>query len=132
MEPKKNLKKHKLVEPKWGWNISQEELISRINDISAQIHRNTMTGGANWVIMGAGTADLFNEAMEGYSNDRYEDLPNIEMGDFRVEDDTYVQDITITPNRSIERIDLDISVLPSGGVYYTGTTQEGNEPWRHL
>jgi hypothetical protein len=107
MEPKKNLKKHKLVEPKWGWNLSQEELISRINDISAQIHRNTTTGPANWVIMGSGIAEQFNEALQDYSN--------IEVGDFRVEDDTYVQDITITPTRSMEHITVDFNV-------YSGST----------
>jgi hypothetical protein len=126
MEPKKNLKKHKLVEPKWGWSMSQEEMISRINEISTQIHRNTTTGPANWVIMGSQAAELLDGALRDY------DRPNIEMGDFRVEDDTYVQDITIIPNRSVENITIDFNVLPSGGVFYTGTTQEGDEPWRHL
>ena len=127
MEPKKKLKRHNLTEPKWGpYNLTQEELMSRINEASAQIHRNTTTGPANWVIMGSHVAELLDEALRDY------DRPNIEMGDFRVEDDTYVQDITITPNRSVENITIDFNVLPSGGVFYTGTTQEGNEPWRHL
>jgi hypothetical protein len=71
MEPKKNLKKHKLVEPKWGWNISQEVLISRINQISNEIHNNTLTGPANWVIMGSGMVEQFNEIMDNYSNNSF-------------------------------------------------------------
>ena len=117
MEPKKNLKKHKLVEPEWTWNIQGPELISRINEISAQIHRNTVTGPANWVVMGSGTAELFDEAMRGYSNDRWSDLPEIEMGDFRVEDDTYIQDITITPRRSVEHITIDLNILLTGHTF---------------
>jgi hypothetical protein len=124
MEPKKNLKKHTLTEPKWSWNISQEELVSRINEISTQIHRNTTRGPANWVVMGSGMAEQFNEALHEYSN--------IEVGDFRVEGDTYTQDITITPIRGVENITIDFNILPSGGQFYTGTTQEGNEPWTVL
>lgn len=102
MEPKKKLKKHTLTEPKWSWNISQEELMSRINEISAQIHRNTTTGQANWVVMGAGMAEQFNEALRDYSN--------VEMGDFRIEDDTYIQDITIRPTVSTQYIDIDFTI----------------------
>ena len=119
MEPKKRLKKHKLVEPEWTWNIQGPELISRINEISEQIHRNTLTGPANWVVMGAGAAELFDEAMEGYSDTRYDDLPEIEMGDFRVEDDTYVQDITIRPTRGVENITLDFNITPTSGCSLT-------------
>ncbi len=97
MEPKKNLKKHKLIEPVWTWDIRGPELISRITEISEQIQRNTIRGSANWVIVGSGAADLFNEALESYSNDRYENLPEVEMGDLRLEGDTYIQDVTITP-----------------------------------
>lgn len=90
MEPKKKLKRHNLTEPKWGpYNLTQEELISRINEASTQIHRNTTTGPANWVIMGSHAAELLDEALSDYDR-------------------------------------------PNSGVFYTGTTQEGNEPWRHL
>ena len=73
MEPKKHLKKHTLTEPEWTWNIQGPDLISRINEISAQI--------------------LLDEAMRDYTND----LPEVEMGDLRVEGDTYIQDVTIHP-----------------------------------
>ena len=34
MEPKKNLKKHTLVEPKWAWG---EHLINRINEVTIKL-----------------------------------------------------------------------------------------------
>lgn len=124
MKPKKNIKKHNLVEPKWTIEISQRELIDRINEISAQIHRNTTRGLGNWVVMGFDASRMLDEAMEDYEN--------VNVGDWRVEDDRHIQDITITPTRSVEYLDLDFNVLPSGGQFYTGTTQEGQEPWSHL
>jgi hypothetical protein len=128
MEPKKNLKKHRLTEPlifhpEWKASWSQEELISKINEISNQIHRSSRRGGASWVLMGEHVARQFDEAMREHT---------IEMGDVRIEEDSHVQDIIIRPTRGVERIELDFNVLPSGGQFYTGTTQEGQEPWRHL
>jgi len=136
MEPKKNIKKHNLVEPKWtispygtivggvnntvtasrtvvlgGQNItgttsdtvelSQRELMDRINEISNQIHRNSTRGSANWVLMGSEAHRLFDEVMGEHNN--------VEVGDWKIEDDRYVQDITITPTRSVEYLDLNIT-----------------------
>lgn len=101
MEPKKNIKKHNLVEPKWTIELSQRELMDRINEISNQIHRNSTRSSANWVVMGSEAHRLFDEAMRGHNN--------VEVGDWRVEDDRYVQDITITPTRSVEYLDLNIT-----------------------
>ena len=115
MEPKKNIKKHKLVEPQWGWTIPQEELGTRLDEIS---YMNTTRSPANWIIMGSYTAELFNRAIQGYEN-----LPEIEMGDFRVEGDSYIQDITIRPTRE-EVITVDFNILPSGGEFYSGGTQQ--------
>ena len=102
MEPKKKIKKHNLVEPKWTIELSQRELMDRINEISSQIHRNSTRGSANWVLMGSEAHRLFDEAMREYNN--------VEVGDWRIEDDRYVQDITITPTRSVEYLDLDFTV----------------------
>lgn len=102
MKPKKNIKKHTLVEPKWTINFSQEELMRRITEISNQIHRNTTRGLGNWVLMGSDVARQFDEAMRDYQN--------IQVGEWRVEDDTYIQDITITPTRSVEYLDLNFTI----------------------
>ena len=79
MEPKKNLKKHTLVEPKWAWTITNDELVSRINEISNQIHLNTLTGSANWVITGSDTADLLNIALEDYGDIEYRTVSDIDF-----------------------------------------------------
>lgn len=105
MEPKKNLKKHHLTEPKWNISWSQQELINRINEISNQIHRNTLRGPANWVLMGSEAHRLFDEAMRDYTVTQ-----DVEIGDWRIVDDTFVQDITVTPNRSVEYLDLNITI----------------------
>lgn len=102
MEPKKNIKKHQLTEPKWEYTFTNNELLSRILQASNEIQRNTLEGRANWVIFGSETARQFNEAMRDYRD--------IEVGDWRIEDDRYVQDITIVPNRSIEYLDLNITI----------------------
>jgi hypothetical protein len=112
MEPKKNLKKHKLVEPDKSWD---QELITRINEISSQIHRNTLRGSGNWVIVSESAAELFDEAMRGYSDTRWSDLPEVEMGEGRVDGDTYIQDIMITPRRSMEHITVDFNITPTSG-----------------
>ena len=112
MEPKRNIKKHTITEPKWV--ISQEELVRRINETASYIHNNTLNGPANWVMMGSHAAELFDEAMIDYTND----LPNVEVGDLTVEDNTYIQDITVRPTTGIENMTLDFTVLPSGGQFY--------------
>jgi hypothetical protein len=114
MEPKKRLKKHTLTEPKWVWG---EHLLERINEISAEIHRNTLTGPANWVIMGSATAELLDEVLSDYNE------PNLEIGDTRIDGDTYIQDITLIPNRSIERCELSVRISPT--MYSGVTTMDG-------
>jgi len=111
MEPKKNIKKHNLVEPKWTIELSQRELMDRINEISAQIHRNSTRGLANWVLMGSEVHRLFDEAMREHND--------VEVGDWRIEDDRYVQDITITPTRSVEYLDLDFNITSTGYTFNT-------------
>jgi hypothetical protein len=58
MEPKRNIKKHRITKP-YPWVISQEELVRRINETASYIHNNTLNGPANWVVMGSHAAELF-------------------------------------------------------------------------
>ena len=102
MKPKKNIKKHHLTEPKWTVTWNNEELMRRITEVSNQIHQNTTRGLANWVVVGSDFARQFDEAMRDYQN--------IQVGDWRIEDNTYIQDITITPNRTVEYLDLNITI----------------------
>jgi len=59
MEPKKEIKNHYLIKPKSKWleTLTQEELISRINEISEQIHRSSRIGPANFMVMGPHAAE---------------------------------------------------------------------------
>lgn len=87
MEPKKKLKKHKLVEPKWVWGISNAELIIRLNQASSQIHQHVLNANPYENLLGDWA--LPNSPS---SNDI-----TVEMGDWRFDGNTYVQDIRITP-----------------------------------
>jgi hypothetical protein len=58
--------------------------------------------------MGEHVARQFDEAMREHT---------IEMGGVRVEDDTYIQDVTIRPTRSVEYLDLNFTITPTGYTY---------------
>ena len=68
MEPKKEIKNHYLIKPKSKWlePLTQEELISRINEISEQIHRSSRIGPANFMVMGPHAAEQLDEVMREY------------------------------------------------------------------
>jgi hypothetical protein len=61
MKPKKRIKRHHLTEPQWI--LTSNELISRMNEISNTIHRNSRNSPANWVIVGSEAQRLLDEAM---------------------------------------------------------------------
>lgn len=92
MEPKKKIKKHHLTKPEYTFN--NEELMSRIMEAAQLIQRNSLNGLADWVVMGGHPASNLN---------------NIVFGEWRIEDGSYTQDITVTPNRSLEYLDLNIT-----------------------
>ena len=102
MEPKKKINRHNLIKPKFGYTSSNEELISRINEASNRILRNSQYGIGDWVIMSSEVHNQFNEVLvdSGYQN--------VEFGDFRVEGDTYIQDVTIRPYNTPREITINV------------------------
>jgi hypothetical protein len=119
MKPRKQLKPHDFVEKEFKWynnwstyyrSSVHEELLRRVNEASAQIHENTMRGSGNFVVFGGDVARRVDEALRN-------DLTNgITFGEGTVSEDgrTLIQDITLTPSRSVEEITVTISPNTSG------------------
>lgn len=94
MEPKKTIKKHYIIDHE----SELMELLSHISDSALnqmRTGRENMMGSANWVVCSSEVADMINSM---YEVD--------EIGDLRVEDDSYVQDIRLRPRRPAENISI--------------------------
>lgn len=102
MEPKKKINKHNLIKPKFEYTTSNEELISRINEASNRILRNSNYGVGEWIILGSSVHDQFNEVLTEWG------YQNVEFGDFRVERDTYIQDVTVTSYNTPREITINV------------------------
>ena len=95
MEPKQRINKHYLVDHE----KELMELLSRVSDSAQGIirGRENMMGSANWVVCSSEVANMINSMYE---------VDDIEIGDLRVEDDSYVQDIRLRPRRPAENISI--------------------------
>lgn len=93
MEPKKTIKKHYIIDHE----SELMELLSHISDSAQGIirGRENMMGSANWVVCSSEVSDMINSMYGVY-----------EIGDLRVEDDSYVQDIRLRPRRPAENISI--------------------------
>lgn len=94
MEPKKTIKKHYIIDHE----SELMELLSHISDSALnqmRTGRENMMGSANWVVCSSEVADMINSM---YEVD--------EIGDLRVGDDSYVQDIRLRPRRPAENISI--------------------------
>lgn len=100
MEPKKKINKHNLIEPKWEYTTSNRELISRINTVANQILRNSQCSIGDWIVMNSPIHRQFNEVLSDYQN--------VEFGDFRVQGDTYIQDVTVGPYNTPREIIINV------------------------
>ncbi len=93
MEPKKTIKKHYIIDHE----SELMELLSHISDSALnqmRTGRENMMGSANWVVCSSEVSDMINSMYEVY-----------EIGDLRVGDDSYVQDIRLRP-RPAENISI--------------------------
>ena len=95
MKPKKGIKKHHIID-------HEKELmglLSRISDSAQGVIRGRENGmgPANWVVCSSEVANMINSMYE---------VDEIEIGDLRVEDDSYVQDIRLRPRRSVENLSI--------------------------
>jgi hypothetical protein len=95
MKPKQRIKKHHIVDHE----KELMELLSSISDSTQGIirGRDNVMGRANWVVCSSEVADMINSMYE-------ED--EIEIGDWRLEDCSYVQDIRLRPKRSAEHLSI--------------------------
>ena len=95
MKPKQRIKKHHIVDHE----KELMELLSSISDSAQGIirGRDNVMGRANWVVCSSEVADMINSMYE-------ED--EIEIGDWRLEDYSYVQDIRLRPKRSAEHLSI--------------------------
>ena len=93
MEPKKTIKKHYIIDHE----SELMELLSRIPNSAQGIvrGRENMMGAANWVVCSSEVSDMINSMYE---------VDEIGIGAWRVEDDSYVQDIILRPRRTAENI----------------------------
>lgn len=94
MEPKKTIKKHYIIDHE----SELMELLSHISDSALnqmRTGRENMMGSANWVVCSSEVSDMINSMYGVY-----------EIGDLRVEDDSYVQDIRLRPRRPAENISI--------------------------
>ena len=122
MEPKKNIKKHTLIEPvkiytgslygifdECEFNFNQEDLVQKITDAANRIHELSMDNYmANWAIMSNKASRIYQENIRDY---------NIQIGDMRVEDDTIIQDIEVKPICNMDYLTLDFTILPNGELF---------------
>ena len=95
MEPKQRINKHYLVD-------HEKELMELLSLISGSAQgiirgRENMMGRANWVVCSSEVSDMINSMYE---------VDEIGIGDLRVEDDCYVQDIRLRPRRTAENISI--------------------------
>lgn len=95
MEPKQRINKHYLVDHE----KELMELLSRTSDSAQGIIRGgeNMMGTGNWVVCSSEVANMINSMYE---------VVEMEIGDLRVEDDSYVQDIRLRPRRIEENISI--------------------------
>jgi hypothetical protein len=95
MNPKKGIKKHRIVDHE----KELMELLSRISDPTQGIIRGRENGmgPANWIVCSSEVANMINSMYE---------VDEIEIGDLRVEEDSYVQDIRLRPRRSAENLSI--------------------------
>lgn len=95
MKPKKGIKKHHIVDHE----KELMELLSRISDSTQGIIRGRENGmgPANWVVCSSEVADMVNSMYE---------VDEVEIGEWRLEDYSYVQDIRLRPRRSAEHLSI--------------------------
>jgi hypothetical protein len=92
MEPIKKLRKHHVREVLYTTSLWDE--LSRLPCMDRR-------GQVSWIIVSSEVANMINSMYE---------VDEIEVSDLRIEDDTYVQDIFLKPKRTVDNINLNITV----------------------
>ena len=102
MEPKKYIKKYHFD----GFDY-QKELYRLLNEWSRQIQSSNRGGPANWIFCSPQVADSINTmTME------------IQMDEWRIEDNSFIQDIQLRPRRRPQYLNLDINITNTDNNYF--------------
>ena len=95
MKPIKKLRKHHVTEVKY-----EESLWSKLERLSESFHNRNRNGQANYIVCSSDVANMINSMYE---------VDEIEVSDFRIEDDSYVRDIFLKPKRTTGRVNITTS-----------------------
>ena len=79
MEPVKKLRKHHVIEVNYD-----ESLWTKLERIAQSFNNRNHNGQANYIVCSSDFANMINSMYE---------VDEVEVSDFRIEDDSYVQDI---------------------------------------
>ena len=94
MEPKKYIKKYNFD----GFDY-QKELYRLLNEWSGLVQSNSRRGPANWIVCSPQVADSINAmTME------------VQADEWRIEDNSFIQDIQLRPRRVPQYLNLDINI----------------------
>lgn len=94
MEPKKYIKKYNFD----GFDY-EKELSKFLNEWSGLVQSNSRRGPANWIFCSPQLADSINSmTME------------VQVDEWRIEDNNLIQDIQLRPRRGLEYLNLDFNI----------------------
>lgn len=96
MKPNRRIKKHYISDK----SLFRQDLIDRLNIICERIHRERVAGRGNWIITSPQVAEVINNL-----------TTSIQMGDFIVDEDRYIQEITVSTMSPQQTITIDFNVM---------------------
>jgi hypothetical protein len=102
MEPRKYIKKYHFD----GFDY-EKELYKLLNEWSGQIQSSNRGGPANWIVCSPQVADSINEMTMEF-----------QMDEWRIEDNSLIQDIQLRPRRVPQYLNLDISITNTDNNYF--------------
>jgi hypothetical protein len=102
MEPRKYIKKYHFD----GFDY-EKELYKLLNEWSGRFISGTRGGPANWVVCSPQVADSINSM-----------TLETQMGEWRIEDNSFIQDIQLRPRRRPQYLNLDINITNTDNNYF--------------
>jgi|688.fasta_scaffold245950_5 hypothetical protein len=102
IKPKKYIKKYH-----FGDFDYEKELNRLLNELSGQIQSSNRGGPANWIVCSPQVADSINSM-----------IMESQIGDWRIEDNSFIQDIQLRPRRVPQYLNLDISITNTDNNYF--------------
>lgn len=105
MEPKKHIKKYHFD----GFDF-EKELTRLLNEqLYGAVNGNNRLGVGNYIVTSPIVANMINSMY---------DPSEIEIGEFRIEDNIMIQDIHLRPRRGMDYLNLDFSITNTDNNYF--------------